>query len=197
MAEKLERRYTPAAGLCVRANDENQPTKIRGYAALFNTPYDLGWFQETIRPGAFSESLSNGDDVRGLFNHESSQILGRSAAGTLALGEDEKGLWYEIAAPDTQIGRDLVTSIGRGDITQSSFSFETIEDEWHTNDGQEERILVRVKLWDVSPVTYPANPATTSEVAERSFEAWKAAKRTVPERVIQARRNERDRMLSL
>ena len=195
MAEKLERRYTPAAGLCVRANDENQPVKIRGYAALFNTSYDLGWFQETIRPGAFKESLDNGDDVRGLFNHETSLILGRSAAGTLALGEDEKGLWYEITVPDTQLGRDLVTSIGRGDITQSSFSFETIEDDWHTNDGEEERILIRVKLWDVSPVTFPANPATTSEVAERSFEVWKAAKRKVPDCVIKAHRDVLDRML--
>lgn len=186
MSSKIERRYTPAAGLCVRENNDNQPVNIRGYAALFNTSYDLGWFQETIQPGAFAESLANGDDVRGLFNHDSNLILGRSAAGTLELGEDEKGLWYDIKLPDTQLARDLVESIGRGDITQSSFAFETIEDEWHTNDGQEERILVRVKLWDVSPVTYPANPATTSEVAKRSHAEWRLAQGKTTARVLRA-----------
>jgi hypothetical protein len=161
--------------------------QIKGYAALFDDPYDVGWFKERIQRGAFKESLENGDDIRALFNHDPNLILGRASAGTLRLGEDKKGLWYSIDAPDTQLGRDLVESLRRGDITQSSFAFETIEDQWHTNDGEEERILIRAKLWDVSPTTFGANANTTSEAATRSHDLWVASKPTADHGDIEER----------
>lgn len=144
---------------------------IRGHAAVFNSETDLGWFRERIAPGAFTESIGK-DDVRALFNHDSNHILGRNTAGTLTMREDERGLYVEIDPPDTQVGRDLVTSIERGDISQMSFGFQTIKDSWETNEKETKdlRTLEKVKLWDVSPVTFPAYQDT--DVAVRSHDCW-------------------------
>lgn len=148
---------------------------IRGHAAVFNSETDLGWFRERIAPGAFSESIGK-DDVRALFNHDENFILGRNTAGTLTMREDERGLYVEIDPPDTQVGRDLVTSIERGDISQMSFGFQTIKDSWETeeNAAKDLRTLEKVKLWDVSPVTFPAYQET--DVAVRSHECWSHSK---------------------
>ena len=58
----------------VRQDEEGRDT-IVGYAAVFNTfSEDLGGFREIVRPGAFTAALSEGQDVRGLFNHDPAQI---------------------------------------------------------------------------------------------------------------------------
>ena len=148
---------------------------IRGHAAVFNSETDLGWFRERIAPGAFTESIGK-DDVRALFNHDENFILGRNKAGTLTMREDEQGLYVEIDPPDTQVARDLVTSIERGDISQMSFGFQTIKDSWETeeNAAKDLRTLEKVKLWDVSPVTFPAYQET--DVAVRSHDCWSQSK---------------------
>jgi uncharacterized protein len=150
---------------------EDGKKMIRGHAAVFNTETDLGWFRERIAPGAFSESIGK-DDVRALFNHDSNFVLGRNKAGTLTMKEDDRGLYVEIEPPDTQHARDLVTSIERGDISQMSFGFQTIRDSWDTQENQVKdlRTLEKVKLWDVSPVTFPAY--TETDVAVRSHDCW-------------------------
>jgi HK97 family phage prohead protease len=141
--------------------------KIRGYAALFNVfSEDLGGFIEVIEPGAFDGVL--GDDVRALSDHVSHRILGRSKAGTLRLWTDEMGLGYEVDVPDTTVGRDLVVSIQRGDVDQSSFGFSIPPegDVWiKRDDGGFVRRIKRVgRLYDVSPVTFPAYLATSTEM---------------------------------
>ena len=148
---------------------------IRGHAAVFNSETDLGWFRERIAPGAFSESIGK-DDVRALFNHDSNFVLGRNKAGTLVMREDERGLYVEIDPPDTQAARDLVTSIERGDISQMSFGFQTIKDSWESDENEKKdlRTLEKVKLWDVSPVTFPAYQET--DVAVRSHDCWSQSK---------------------
>ncbi|KAA6031356.1 HK97 family phage prohead protease, partial [Pantoea sp. F_11] len=79
------------------AQDDGEPTRIVGYGSVFDTLSEVIFgFREIIKPGAFDNVL--GDDVRALFNHDPNFILGRSAAGTLALSVDDKGLRYEITA---------------------------------------------------------------------------------------------------
>lgn len=145
---------------------------VRGYAAKFNTlSENLGGFRETIAEGAFDSVL--GDDVRALINHDNNKILGRTSVGTARIGVDAIGLWYEYDSPDTSYARDLVVSLERGDIDKSSFQF-TIEDEdW--KEDEEQRYIRTIKkvrrLYDVSPVTFPAYPDTN--VAKRSLEHFK------------------------
>lgn len=154
-----------AGTLAVERRGEGRPPLIRGHAAVFNKlSENLGGFREVIAPGAFDGVL--GDDVRALFNHDGSLILGRSTAGTLRVGIDSEGLTYEIDPPDTQYARDLLVSLERGDVRESSFGFRVAHggDRWDENeDGVLIRTITRVaRLFDVSPVTFPAYPDTDS-----------------------------------
>jgi uncharacterized protein len=165
MTIQIERRGLAVAELR-RAKPESRT--IEGYAALFDTlSEDLGWFREKIANGAFAESLKRGDDVRALFNHDRNVVLGRSAAGTLRMQEDERGLRIEVDAPDTQAARDLMTSMERGDITQMSFGFITERQEWDERTSPITRTLLQVRLLDVSIVTEPAYPQTAASVRSR------------------------------
>jgi len=130
---------------------------ITGYASVYDDEYDLGYFTERVAPGAFDGRLN--DDVRLLINHEG-MPLARTTNGTLELSTDGRGLSYRAQLADTQEGRDLYKLIQRGDITQSSFAFTIDEDEWSSD--RKLRTIKRVgRLYDVSPVTYPASPTTT------------------------------------
>lgn len=138
---------------------------LAGYAAVFNVDSeDLGGFVETIDPAAFNRSLAAGADVRALINHDSNLVLGRSTSGTLRLATDEIGLRFEVDLPDTSYARDLRVSMERGDISQCSFMFQTVKDEWISREGKARRRLLDVELMDVSVVTFPAYPQTTAGV---------------------------------
>lgn len=144
---------------------ENEPLKIIGYAARFNELSEEMWgMREKIAPGAFTEAIGK-SDVRALWNHDPNYVLGRTKNGTLQIREDEQGLFYEVMPPDTQWARDLVESIKRGDVDQSSFAFTVDVQEWDESSDPVLRTIVKVReLFDVSPVTYPAYPAATSGV---------------------------------
>lgn len=163
----------------VRAEQRtDEPTRILGYGSVFNSRSEPLWgFREIIKPGAFDDVLN--DDVRGLFNHDPNFILGRSAAGTLSLSVDERGLRYDITAPDTQTIRDLVLApMLRGDINQSSFAFRVARDGEHWYEDDEGVVIREIskfsRLFDVSPVTYPAYQEADSGV--RSMKAWQEAR---------------------
>jgi HK97 family phage prohead protease len=153
------------------ADQEDIPKKLKGMPALFNTlSGDLGGFREQIAPGAFSETIVN-DDIRCLWNHDSNHVLGRTASGTLRLSETVQGLSMENDLPDTHCAEDLAESIARGDVNQMSFGFQTMEDSWNMVGEEMIRTLLKVKLYDVSPVTFPAYVDTT--VGLRSLEEYR------------------------
>jgi hypothetical protein len=147
---------------------------VVGHASVYNTmSEDLGGFREIIAPGAFDDVLEN--DVRALINHDGNLILARTTSGTLKLSTDEKGLKYEFDMPQTSYGKDLAISMKRGDVTQSSFAFTVENDNWETKDGMDVRTITKVKrLFDVSPVTYPAYPdADDLVIAQRGLSVYK------------------------
>jgi len=163
----IERRFT--CGRVELRTTANGKPLIRGYAAIFNSRSEnLGGFVEIIAPGAFENVL--GDDVRALFNHDANLVLGRTKSGTCRLHVDATGLAYEIDPPDTQVAHDLIESLRRGDVDQSSFAFSVRrEDQTWSDDAIPVRTIKRIaKLYDVSPVTYPAYPDTS--VAARELE---------------------------
>ena len=166
----IERRFH-VGKVELREGEAGKPATIRGYAAKFNANSEnLGGFVEIIAPGAFDDVL--GDDVRALFNHDANLILGRTKSGTCKIGVDATGLWYEITPPDTNTARDLMVSLKRGDVDQSSFAFSVSRDgqTWDETTGTLTRTVLKVaKLYDVSPVTYPAYPDT--EASARTLES--------------------------
>lgn len=175
-AAQIERRLFTMDELRV-ARDGGQAPRIIGHAAVFNRDADIGgWFVERVAPGAFSRAIRE-DDVRALFNHDPNIVLGRNRAKpkpTLTLTEDETGLRYEVVPPDTQAARDLMVSIDRGDISQGSFGFRVLKQEWDETGELTKRTLIEVELFDVSPVTFPAYQDT--DVAVRELEAYRKAR---------------------
>lgn len=161
----------------LRADSKGGLPVIRGIAAMFNSlSENLGGFREIIAPGAFKNAIDN-SDVRALFNHDPNLILGRCNSGTLRLMETEKGLEFEVDPPDTSYARDLMSCMQRGDINQCSFGFNIEEngDSWEKDsDGLWIRTIRKIsKLFDVSPVTYPAYAATSCTT--RSLDSAKQA----------------------
>jgi hypothetical protein len=163
----IERR-TISADVAFRA-DAEQPRVLTGYAAVFDTPADIGGlFREYIARGAFAQSILE-DDIRAVFNHDPNYVIGRNRAGTLTLAEDEVGLLVRAEMPDVNWAQDLAYSIQRGDINQMSFAFVVLKDSWErkkldNGDEQYIRTLMRVMLYDVSVVTYPAYEETSAQV---------------------------------
>lgn len=152
------------------------PSQLSGYAAVFNRETTIaGLFREQIAPGAFADAIGR-DDVRALFNHDSNIVLGRTPK-TLTLREDQTGLRYDVDLPDTTAARDLAVSVERGDVNQSSFGFLVEEDAWEHPKTRTElplRTIKRVRLFDVSPVTFPAYDETTA-TARSAAEQLRAA----------------------
>jgi hypothetical protein len=155
--------------------EDNKTPLVRGIAAVFNKlSENLGGFREKIDPGAFDEVMN--DDVRALFNHDRNLILGRTKPGTLRLSITPEGLAYEYDDPGNSYSIDLLRSLERGDVSQSSFAFYVDDDKWEEDsEGRVIRTIKKFKrLFDVSPVTYPAYPDTS--VGKRSLDAFEAEK---------------------
>jgi uncharacterized protein len=161
---------------------------MEGHAAVFNTfsSPDLG-FSEVIRPGCFAKTLKE-SDIRALWNHNPDKVLGRRSAGTLELKEDETGLATKIILPDNSWGKDCRESVSRGDVSQMSFAFRTIRDNWFIDDSQGGivcRELLEVRLLEVSPCTFPAYPQT--DVSARALaQAASAVSGSTDEKVFRA-----------
>jgi uncharacterized protein len=159
-------------------------SKLAGYAAVFNSPSeDLGGFTETIRVGAFRRSLLEKSDVLALYNHDTRLVLGRSSAGTLTLQEDARGLSFEIDMPDTSTARDLMVSVGRGDIRGASFAFKVKEERWLQSDTGVIRELLDVDLFDVTITATPAYPDTG--IAKRSMPFAKSSRLALASRYLE------------
>ena len=148
---------------------EGDGMTLRGYAAVFNSPSQPLPFIETIQRGAFRDSLKSRNDIKLLWNHDTSVVLGSTRAGTLRLMEDERGLLVEADLPMTQAGKDAAISIQRGDVTAFSFGFRIPAggDEWA---NANERLLKRVNVHEVSVgVAFPAYTGTDGTANVRSM----------------------------
>jgi HK97 family phage prohead protease len=197
VAERIERRdweFAEDAGVAVETRADGRLT-LTGYAVRYNTlSVDLGGFRETILPGAFDKVLNRQrgkQDVVALFNHDPNQLLGRTSSGTLELTSDEKGLRYSVVLPNTELGRTIGELTARGDLRGSSFAF-TVDakgEQWAPgDDGKPRRSIREVSgLFDVSVVTHPAYPSSTTSVARRSLEAWLASQEPASEPAPEAK----------
>ena len=166
--ENIERRFLEIE---VRAAGEGEAPVISGMAAVYNRETVIGdLFREVIRPGAFRRILSENPDVIGAPNHNWDTVLGRTIAGTLKLEDRENdGLYYSIQVnKNDQEAMNFYSRVQRGDIRHSSFAF-TVRKELWTNPQNPTDLPLRAvleveKLYDVSPVTFPAYPTTTASV---------------------------------
>lgn len=158
-----ERRTFSAGDLELREAADGTLT-LTGYASVTETPYDVGFYQETIRRGAFRRTLGENPDVQLLINH-AGMPLARTLSGTLQLEEDNHGLKVTASLdPEDPDAQSLVRKMRRGDIDQMSFAFQVTDAEW--NEEWDERTIrsLSIHRGDVSVVNQGANPATIATV---------------------------------
>jgi HK97 family phage prohead protease len=173
----------------LREGDEPNKRLLRSYASLFDEPYGVrtaGYrFEEVVRPGAFKRTLGMSPDVVFRTEH-GGPPLAATWSNDLRLGEDEKGLWYEVDLdtkdPDVQ---SLIAKVERGVYRESSFAFRVPRDGDRWNDEHDSREILNCELdrGDVSVVTFGASRATGQHMLLRSeevlrevgFEAFLAA----------------------
>lgn len=155
-----------------QTREETGEKYIEGYFSVFGSNYEL-WpgATESVAPGAFSDALSA--DVRALVDHETRLVLGRTAAGTLELREDSRGLWGRIRLnQDDTDAMNLYARVQRGDVSQCSFGFDILDEETdYKEDGTVHWTIKKVRLYEVSVVTFPAYEETGVAARKRDYEA--------------------------
>jgi hypothetical protein len=168
-----------AEGMVLEKRADGRPV-IQGYAVKWGSlSVDLGGFRERFERGAFDKVLNRSykkADPIALFNHDGNIVLGRMSSGTLEVNADDKGLAYRIYPPASRA--DIVELVERGDVSHASFAF-TVEkkgEAWEPGDTKPTRVIREASgLFDISVVTNPAYPASTTSVARRSLEDWLAS----------------------
>lgn len=126
----MEKRNKPMGDVRIEEREGGAKFFV-GHAAVFyrdgdpKTEFRLNdSIVERINRNAFSRALKQGQDVRGLFNHNPDILLGRSTSGTMRIWEDEVGLAYEIQYNSNDPQHvSIMEKSKRGDLTGSSFAF--------------------------------------------------------------------------
>ena len=163
---------------------------VEGYASTFER-YKLfedegvDYFEQ-IDPRAFDDADMTDCVFR--VDHEG-PVYARTSAGTVEVWVDEHGLAQRTDLSKTQRARDLYDDIKAGNYPKMSFAFTVAED--HYDRATHTRVIDRIaKVFDVSPVSFPANPTTELSVSTRDYfngviEAEKAERLEREKREIQ------------
>lgn len=165
----LEHRATPRVEL--RSTPAGAPV-IVGYAAIYEHAYDVaggpekfGW-TETIGRSAVDKSIEERDEVYLFFDHEGLP-LASTKDGSLTLESDKIGIFNE-SHPDvrSQWSMEIVHRLETGQLDAMSWAFQAVRQEW--NQDYTERRITEAKIFDVSVVSFPANPATVVQLRSAS-----------------------------
>lgn len=182
---KRENEHRQLRAVCTQfqTRDDGEARHIEGYFAVFNSVYEIApGMSESIAPGAFSKTLDG--DIRALTNHDTTLVLGRTAAGTLTVREDEHGLYADVLInPNDQDAVNTWERVRRGDVSQCSIGFDIVDEDSEIRaDGSAHWTIREVKLYEVSVCTFPAYEETNIQaraadrdaMAKRKLDAWKA-----------------------
>ena len=174
-----EMRQTRSVGSAFETRaDESGDMYISGYFSVFNSNYHIfDGATESIAETAFDGALS--DDIRCLIDHDTRLVLGRTKANTLTLKTDSRGLWGEVKInPNDQDAVNLYERVKRGDVDQCSFGFDILEEDFEDRGTSVHWTIKKVKLYEVSVVTFPAYTDT-------SVSARKNDLNTIKERALE------------
>ena len=139
---------------------------VEGYATTFEDPYTLfedvdGWtYVEIIdRHALDGADLS---DVILQYDHEG-RVYARNTNNTLYFEPNDHGLFIAADLSRTTLARQMYEDIQAGNVTRMSWAFIPVEEEY-TEDRENKVFTTRIrrvkKVFDVSAVSYPADPNT-------------------------------------
>ena len=157
-------------GLEQRNEGEEESYMVEGYASTFEPyvllSYDGIDYKEQIDPKAFDEADMS--DVIFCRDHQGT-VFARTRNNTLSVMADEKGLYTRTNLSKTASAREMYEEIKAGMYDQMSFAFIVEEEDYDMSTHT--RTIKRIgKVFDVSAVSFPANPGTDiSAISARSY----------------------------
>lgn len=156
----------------ITKEEENEKV-LEGYFIRFNQKTEL-WDNvwEVVEENAIQNLES---DIRALFNHDTSLVLGRTQNGTLELEVDSLGLRgrIKINEEDPQ-AMGAYARVKRGDVVGCSFGFRILEEEVQELAGATLFVIKSLELFEVSPCTFPAYPQTEIHARQRDLSQFKS-----------------------
>ena len=168
--------------------------RLSGRAVCFNEvsevlydPKNHRYFREVIAPGAITQDLVDGSDIKLLVDHDRNRMLARrrNGGGSLSVEVREDGVWFRCDRPDTTLGHDMWELVRRGDYSQMSFAFtvEPADVTWDRSGDVPTRTVNRISgLYDLSIVQDPAYTQTSVDARSIDELAEKADEdKTLPE----------------
>lgn len=176
---------------------------VEGYATTYNQPYSLGnWdgteYFEQVDPAAFRDADMS--DVIFQYDH-CGRVLARQSNETLILDEnDPHGLFVAADLSKSNAGKDIYDDIKAGLCRGMSWAFTVDEDSYDISTHTRTIRKIR-KVYDVSAVSIPANPATNisarSYCERRAAEAREASAKDLAQKTLDRARAEALAILSL
>lgn len=174
----MEKRMSFLTSQFRASETEEDKLIIEGYFIKFNQETNLfDNIYEEVDSRAVLNSLKN-NDIRALFNHDTSLVLGRTENSTLNLKADEVGLWGSIEVNKDDPGAmGAYARIKRGDVAGCSFGFYPLKEEVTKRaEGGEKYIIREMDLFEVSPCVFPAYPQTEISARKKDIETFKREK---------------------
>lgn len=150
---------------------EDDGLTLEGYAAVFNSPTEiedrLGVYTETIARGAFSKTINERTPVL-QFDHGTHPMIGSIPLGSIThIREDDQGLFVRARLSDNWLVQPVRDAIASGAITGMSFRFQIPEGKETWSDGNTQRTIHEVRLYELGPVVFPAYESTTVGVRSK------------------------------
>ena len=142
---------------------------VEGYATTFDDPYvlyecDGVQYKEVIdRHALDGADLS---DVIMQFDHAGRVFARTGKSNTLIVEPQDHGLFVAADLSRTEQARSMHEDIAAGLITKMSWAF-TVQEDSNDRETRTRRILKIKKVYDVSAVSFPANPST--DISARSW----------------------------
>jgi HK97 family phage prohead protease len=128
--------------------------RFSGYASVFGTVDSYG---DRVMPNAFANTLQKATNVGRLpsmlWQHNPTQPIGK----WIVMREDTTGLFVEGELADTQLGRETYSLLKMGALSGLSIGFSIPKGGSTYDRSTDTRDLTEIELWEVSPVTFPAN----------------------------------------
>ena len=125
--------------------------RFSGYASVFDV---IDYYDDEILRGAFAKSIAEKMPVM-LWQHDSAEPIGVYES----IREDDIGLWIEgRLLLDLEKGREAYILLKNQAIRGLSIGYIPTLWEWENRENRRICLLKEIDLWEVSLVTFPANP---------------------------------------
>jgi HK97 family phage prohead protease len=144
------------APFALHAAATSTPCTFEGYGSVFGPLIDA-FMPTRVAHGAFTKTLADTNQrprVKILWQHDPAEPIGKP----LELREDAHGLFLRAQLSSTPRGQEAAQLLRDGVLDGLSIGFDPVDFYIDRSGSEPIRVLTDVRLWEVSLVTFAANP---------------------------------------